>query len=175
MVCYNCGSKDHWYRECPHPKRSNYPQQHQEPGSPQRQVPRSAVRGAPKALPSRKGDKGGKGKGQKGKDDAKNQNPKGQGKRQGRPGARQALDGEPEHPEDPDDDYGCGEYPPEDPENEQENPEGTTGEDSYNYGWNEQQDPDEQQPPDDNESIVKTVVAAMQRLAEEEKMKNRKR
>ena len=76
MVCYNCGSKDHLYRE--YPKRQNYAQQYQDPvQQPQRYVPKGAGRGAPKGQQQPKGNKGGKGKGKRGKDDAKNQNPKG--------------------------------------------------------------------------------------------------
>ena len=117
----NCGSKDHLYRECPNPKRQNYGQQYQDPAPQQRFVPKGAGRGAPKGQPQPKGDKGGKGKGKKGKDDAKNEYPKGKGgKKQGRPGAKAAQDGDYDYPEYPDEDYGNDEYPPEDQEQEQE-------------------------------------------------------
>ena len=164
----NCGSKDHWYRDCPHPKRPNHTPQNQNLGSPQRKVPKGAGRDAPKAPPPAKGDKGGKGKGKKGKDDAKNQNPKGQGKRQGRPGARAALDWENEHPEGPDDDDGHDENPPEENEQEQETPEGANEEDPNDYGWGgEGDEPEEQEPSDNYESMVKTIVTVMQKCAEE--------
>merc|ERR1711873_367797 len=90
MVCYNCGSKDHFYRECP--KRSNYTgsPQHQDIGQQYRNAPKGAGKGAPKGQSPKKGEKGAKGSGKRGKDGNKNQNSKGKGKKQGRPGARAA-------------------------------------------------------------------------------------
>merc|ERR1711867_283038 len=130
MECYNCGSKDHLYRECPQPKKQNYVPQYPDPGQqPARYPPKGAGKGAPKGQQQQhKGDKDGKGKGKKGKDDAKNPNYKGKGgKRQAKPGARAAQDWNRDNPEYPSEDYGYGQgyddyshYPPEEQEQETE-------------------------------------------------------
>ena len=170
MVCYNCGSKDHLYRECPNPRRQNYVQPYQDPvQQPQRYSPKGAGRGAPKGQHQPKGEKDGKGKGKRGKDDAKNQSPKGKGgKRQGRPGAKAAQEWNYDNPEYPCEDYGYDEYPPEDQEQEQETGEPNEEEPyDYGYGWDGQEDQEESEPPENNESVVKTVVTVMQKYAEE--------
>ena len=180
MVCYNCGSKEHLYRECPHPKKQNYAPQYPDPGQQQgRYSPKGAGRGAPKGQQQpHKGDKDGKGKGKKGKDDAKNPNHKGKGgKRQAKPGAKAAQDWNPDHQDYSTEDYGYGQgyddysyYPPEEQEQETETAE-PHEEEPYDYeeGWNGQygyDEPEESEPPENNESVVKTVVAIMQKCAE---------
>ena len=57
-------------------------------------------------------------KGKKGKDDAKNQAPKGKARKRVRPGAK-ALDWDEDNPDYPDDDYGYDDYPPEDQDEDQ--------------------------------------------------------
>ena len=136
---------------------------------PQRYSPKGAGRGAPKGQHQPKGEKDAKGKGKRGKDDAKNQSPKGKGgKRQGRPGAKAAQDWNYDNPEYPCEDCGYDEYPPEDQEQEQETGEPSEEEPyDYDYGWDGQEDQEESEPPENNESVVKTVVAVMQKYAEE--------
>ena len=110
MVCYNCGSKDHLIRECPHPRKQNHAPQYQDPvQQPGRYSPKGAGRGVPKGQQQYKGDKDGKGKGKKGKADAKKPSPKGKGgKRQAKPGAKAAQDCNQDNPEYPCEDYGYG-------------------------------------------------------------------
>ena len=114
FACFGCGSKDHWFKDCPHRQAiqqqvaqqyQNQPQQQNLPNKNQGKV-------QPKAQPQKKGDKG-KGKGKKGKDDAKNQAQKGKGRARVRPGAR-AVDWD-DNQEYPDEDYGY-DFPTEDQE-----------------------------------------------------------
>ena len=169
MVCYNCGSKDHLYRECPNPRRQNYGQPYPDPVQQQRYSPKGAGKGVPKGPQQPKNEKDAKGKGKRGKDDAKNQNPKGKGgKRQGRPGAKAALEWNYDDPEYPGEDDGYDEYPPEDQEQDQEMGE-PHEEEPYDdeYAWDGQEETEEYETPENNESVVKTVVAVMRKYAEE--------
>ena len=69
MVCYNCGSKEHLYRECPIPRKQNYGQPYPDPAQqPQRYPPKGAGKGAPKGPQQPKGDKDPKGKGKIGRE-----------------------------------------------------------------------------------------------------------
>ena len=168
FACYGCGSKEHLFKECP--KRQailqHYAQQYQNPRQQQPYVPKGPGKGVPMGQPLRKGDKGGKGKGKKGKDDAKNQSPKGKGKKQGRPGAK-ALEWDENNPEYPDDDYGYDEYPPEDQEQDQE-PQGEAEEEEpYGYEWGGEDDQEEPEQSENNE-MVKTIMTVMKKYAEEE-------
>ena len=170
MVSYNCGSKDHLYRECP--KRQNYVPQYQDTGQQQRYVPKGTGKGASKGPPLRKGEKGGKGQGKKGKEETKNQSPKGKGKRQNRPGARAAQEWDEENPDYPPEDYGYEEPQPEDQEQEQGAPEYADEEQEEPYGheWNGfyEEEQEEPEPPENNESMVKTIISEMRRYAQED-------
>ena len=60
LSCFGCGSKDHWFKDCPHKPvvQQQVPQQYQ--GTPpQQNLPnRNQGRFQPKGLPQKKGDKG---------------------------------------------------------------------------------------------------------------------
>ena len=104
IACFGCGSKDHWFKDCPHRQviQQQVSQHYQNP-PPQQNLPnKNQGKFQPKGQPQKKGDKG-KGKGKKGKDDAKNQAQKGKGKGRVRPGAR-AVDWDDANQEYPDED-----------------------------------------------------------------------
>ena len=59
-------------------------------------------------------------------------------------------------------------YKRQDQEQEQETGEANKDEHyDYDYGWDGQEDQEESEPPENNESVVKTVVAIMQKCAKD--------
>ena len=103
MTCFNCGGKDHFWRECPKKSNSNAPPPYQDTGRQYKAAPKRTGKGAPKGPPPKKGERGAKGSGKRSKEGSKNQTSKGKGKRPPPPGARAAQEWDEE----------ATEYPPE--------------------------------------------------------------
>ena len=105
LSCFNCGSKDHWFKDCPQKPviQRQVPQHNQ--GSSSQQISPSKTQGKvqPRTRSQQKGK--GKGKGKKVKDDARTRTQKGKGKGRLRPGAN-AVEWEDSNPEFQDEEYG---------------------------------------------------------------------
>ena len=154
LSCFNCGSKDHWFKDCPQKPvvQRQVPQQNQ--GSSSQPILPSKTQGKvqPRTLSQQKGK--GKGKGKKVKDDARTRTQKGKGKGRLRPGAN-AVEWEDSNPEYLEEDYGFDGFV-EDQELEQEPQEYLEGEESYGCNWGDNE-PDEQEQPENEESMVETT------------------
>ena len=93
MTCFNCGSKDHFWRECPKKSNSNTPPPNQETGQPYKAGPKRTGKGVPKGPPPKRGERGAKGSGRRSKEGPKNETPKSRPKRPPTPpGARAAQE-----------------------------------------------------------------------------------
>ena len=151
--CFNCGSKDHWFKDCPQKPvvQRQAPQQNQGSSSQQSLPSKTQGKVQPRTLSQQKGK--GKGKGKKVKDDARTRTQKGKGKGKLRPGAN-AVEWEDSNPEILDEEYGF-DVLGEDQDLEQDPQEDLEGEESYDCSW-EGYEQDEQEQPEFEESMEKS-------------------
>ena len=117
MTCFNCGAKDHFWRECPKKSNSNTPPPNQETGQPYKAGPKRTGKGVPKRPPPKRGERGAKGSGRRTKEGPKNETPKSRPKRPPTPpGARAAQEWDEEPTEGPPEESGYEEQQTENPE-----------------------------------------------------------
>ena len=167
--CYQCGSKDHWMKDCPHQQRAanmaNNRQPYKVPPRQEYQRPpaKPPANMAPEGRPQQKVDKSGKGKGKGKKNDAK---VKGAERRQPRPGARAAQDWDDpdisQTSETPCDDYTYDDYPPDDRDQDYADICEVQGEEGYDddQTYDGQGDQYESDQPEEDAHIYKTIMAA---------------
>ena len=168
LSCFNCGSKDHWFKDCPQKPvvQRQVPQQNQGSSSQQSSPSKTQGKVQPRTLSQQKGK--GKGKGKKVKDDARTRTQKGKGKGRVRPGAN-AVEWEDSNPENLDEEYGFDVFG-EDQDLEEEPQEYLEGEESYDCNW-EGNEQDEQEQPEFEESMAKKILAKMMKFVEKDKGK----
>ena len=166
--CYQCGSKDHWVKDCPHLPRAapmaNNRQPYKVPPRQEYQRPpaKPSANMAPEGRPQQKVDKNGKGKGKGKKNDAK---VKGAERRQPRPGARAAQDWDDpdisQTSETPCDDYTYDDYPPDDRDQDYADVCEVQGEEGYDddQTYDGQGDQYESDQPEEDAHLYKTIMA----------------
>ena len=170
--CHKCGSKDHWWRDCPSTRvipKPGQPSRSFERPLPQRHLSKPSGNVAPEGQGQIRAEKGGKGSGKKGKSEIKRKTDgKGKGKRQVRPGVRAAQDWEDyEASEQAYEEDAYDDYPPEEQEPERDicvNPIEESYEEAYVDDG--QYDQGDSEPSEQGEHIVKTIMTVRHKQKE---------